>query len=151
MPVEYDSDDCSLRIGDGLGTVVTLGPGADPFNDGYDFVDFPATLLSDGLSATAIVRSIEGPSPMALSLFMDDLASEWKGLQFERTWESIEHHLTIEARSDSLGHLILTFVLREGHEVDAWSARVSVKVEPGEEMTQVAVAIRRLLRAGSGP
>ena len=148
MPVEYDGDDCSLRIGNGLGTVITFGPGADPFHDGYDFVDFPVTLSSDGLSATAIVRSVEGPSPMALSVFVDDLAAEWKGLQSERTWESIEHHLAIEARSDPVGHLILTVVLRESHQVDAWSARVSVKVEPGEEMTQVAAAVRRLLRAG---
>jgi hypothetical protein len=146
MPVEYDSEGLLLRIGDGLGTVVSFGPGSDPFQDGYDFVDFPVTLSSNGLSAMSIVRTIEGPSQMALSLFIDDLASDWKGLSFERRWESIEHHLTIEARSDSMGHLMLTCVLRESYEVDAWSARVTVKVEPGEEMMQIAAAVRRLLR-----
>ena len=146
MPVDYDAEESLLTIGDGLGTVVIFGPGRDPFHDGYDFVDFPVTLSSDGLSATTIVRSVEGPSQMALGLFMDDLASEWKGLQFERTWESIEHDLTIEVRSDPLGHLMLTFELRESHEADVWSARVTVKVEPGEEMAQVAAAARLLLR-----
>lgn len=144
--MDFDGEEFLLRIGDGFGTVVTLGPGADPFHDGYDFVDFPVTLSSDGLSATSSVRTVEGPSQMALSLFMDDLASEWKGLRFERTWESIEHDLTIEARSDPLGHLMLTFDLRESHEANGWSARVTVKVEPGQEMAQVAAAARRLLR-----
>ena len=84
---------------------------------------------------------------MALRAFMAGLALEWKGLPEQRTWESIEHDLTIHARPDSSGHVILTFTLRENYLADAWSATVTLKVEPGEEMAKAAGTIGKLLGA----
>jgi hypothetical protein len=148
--VEFSEEGPSLRIGDGLGSSITFRAGSEPFHDGYDFVDFPVSVSADGLAASTVVRSVEGPSPLALRLFMADIASEWKGLPEQRTWESIEHDLSIRARSDVAGHLVFTFILHENYQVSAWSASVTVNVEPGEEMSQVAAAIAHLLGGSSG-
>jgi hypothetical protein len=43
--------------------------------------------------------------------------------------------------------MLLTFVLRKSYMPDSWSVRATVKVEPGEEMSQLAAAIERLIPA----
>lgn len=145
MPVEENVEERWLRIGDLDGSHVIVGGGRDPFHDGYDFVDFPVTVSGDGLQAQATVRTIEGPSPIALTGFFQALADDWKGEHGEATWEAIEHGLSIVVSRDSFGHVLLTFELRESYRPHAWSAKVVVELEPGEEMSQVAQAVRRLL------
>jgi hypothetical protein len=55
--------------------------------------------------------------------------------------------MSIEVRRDSLGHLLLTFVLRESYMPNSWSVRATVQVEAGEEMSQLAAAVERLIPA----
>jgi hypothetical protein len=147
VPVEFVEEELTLQIGDGFGTSITFGPGAEHFKDGYDFVDVFVSVTAPRLQASTLVRSVEGDSPMALRAFMSGLATEWKGLPEPRTWESIEHDLTIHARPDASGHVILTFTVRENYLADAWTATVTLNVEPGEEMAGAAGAIERLLAA----
>ena len=49
--------------------------------------------------------------------------------------------MSIEVKRDSLGHVLLTSVLRESYVPDTWSVRATVQVEPGEEMSRLAAVI----------
>ena len=82
---------------------MTIGGGRDPFHDGYDFVDFPVTIIGEGLQAKSSVRTIEGLSLMRLTAFFDALADDWRGVRGEPTWDAIEHDLSIAVSRDSLG------------------------------------------------
>lgn len=82
---------------------------------------------------------------LPLRHFFRELADDWRGDRPERAWRSIENDLVIDARRDSLGHLYLTFVLRESYRPEAWQAQVTIQVEAGEEMASLAAATDRLL------
>jgi hypothetical protein len=43
-----------------------------------------------------------------------ELADEWNGIQPDRSWEAIEHGLSIDAHRGPLGRVLLIFSLREG-------------------------------------
>jgi hypothetical protein len=146
VPVEFDDQERYLRLGDVNDILVSVGEGVH-FSDGYDFVDFLVSVSGDGLAARSVVRSVEGASPQSLRAFFRELAADWKGTQGDRTWESIEHDLTIKASRDPLGHVILGFTLRESFLADAWQVRVIVCLEAGEEMAHAAVGMERVLGA----
>ena len=124
---------------------MTIGDGVAPFRDGYDFVDFPVSIVAESLSAKTVVRSAEGPNPTSLHRFLRELADDWKGTQPDRTWDAIEHDLSIDAHRDSLGHVLLTFSLRQSYQPDAWLVKVVVRVDAGEEMVTLAREVERLL------
>ena len=146
MPVEENLEERWLRIGEPSGLTITIGAGRDPFNDGLGFVDFPVSIVGEGIEAKVGVRSAEGVgSGATLTEFFEELAKDWKGEKGEPTWEAIEHHLGISVERDALGHVLLAFELRQSYRVEAWSVRVVVKVEPGEEMSKIAAGVRSLL------
>jgi hypothetical protein len=134
-----------IRLTGSSGATVIIGDGVEPFRDGYDFVDFLVSIEADGLIAKAPVRSVEGSSPRSLHRFLRELADDWKGEQPDRTWDAIEHGLTIETHRDSLGHVLLTFSLRASYQVDAWMARATVDLNAGEEMATLAREVEPLL------
>jgi hypothetical protein len=136
-----------VRILGPSGVSVTLGGDQDPLHEGYDFVDLPVSVAGQGLSATALVRTMEGSTGRGLVALFQALADDWRGDKQEVTWTAIEHGLRIDAKRDSVGHIFLTFELRENYGGDAWAARVVVSVEAGEEMGRLAGAVRRLLAA----
>jgi len=135
-----------IRLSGPTGASVVIGDGVEPFHDGYDFVDIWMSIVADGLTARTLVRSVEGASPLSLHRFLRELADDWKGELPDRQWEAIEHGLTIDARRDAVGHVLLTFSLRESYRPDAWLARVTVQLDAGEEMTSLATEVERLLR-----
>jgi hypothetical protein len=146
VPVEENVEERWLRIGEPSGVTITIGGGNDPFNDGLDFVDFPVSIVGEGLEAKTWVRSAERSSQgRTLAEFFEGLAEDWKGEKGEPAWEAIEHDMGISVERDSFGHVLLAFELRQSYRRNAWSVRVVVKVEPGEEMSQVAAGVRRLL------
>ena len=124
---------------------MVIGDAVQPFRDGYDFVDFPVSIVAAGLSAKTLVRSAEGASPTSLHRFLRELADDWKGAQPHRSWEAIEHGLSIDAHREPLGHVLLTFSLRESYRRDAWLVRVTVHLHAGEEMATLAREVERLL------
>ena len=142
MPVEESREEGWVRIWEPSGACVTFGV---PVHDEYDFVDFPVSIVGDGLSATASVRSMEGLTGRGLIALFQALADDWRGEKAEVSWTAIEHGLRIGTKRDSRGHVSLTFELRQNYRWDAWAARVVVTVEAGEEMGTLVAAVRRLL------
>ncbi len=135
-----------IRLSGPFGATIIIGEGVDPYSDGYDFVDFPVSILADGLSATTHVRSVEGDTSNSLHRFLQEIADDWKGTENRREWEAIEHDLTIEADRDSLGHVRLTFNLRESCNVGSWVVSATVQLDAGEEMATLAQEAKRMLR-----
>ena len=75
--------------------------------------------------------------------FLNEMASDWRGWQGERTYESLEHDLRLTAMHD--GHIQLVVQLRETSAADGWSATGPVHLDPGEEMTRAAQDVAALL------
>jgi hypothetical protein len=147
VPVEYDHEQQWVRMGEPSGTKIQIWGARHPFGDRYGFVDFAVGVVGDGLEAETLVHSLEhggGPSG-SLASFFGALAEDWRGLGGDTKWEAIEHGMTIEATRGPLGHVVLAFVLRQSYNPDAWSVRAVVKVEAGEEMSQLASAVARLV------
>ena len=134
-----DAEPDIVVLGDPDVGAVAFTNARDPFEDGYEFVDFTVRIDATGLSATTVVRSFE--TQQGLREFFGSLASDWRGWQGTRRWESIEHHLAIEATVDHHGHVALTFTLQRHYRPDAWSVTVTVSVDAGEEMTKLASRI----------
>jgi hypothetical protein len=126
---------------------VTIGGGRhSPLEDPYESVDLPVAIVDDGLRTESLVTTIEGPGgPMSLTAFFEALAADWRGKKGELTWKAIEHDLAITAKRDDFGHVLLGFERRSRRLEDTWSVRATVRVEPGEEMSAIAAALRRLL------
>ncbi len=143
--MEENAEEGWVRIWEPTGVSVTLGGDPAPVHQEYDFVDFPVSVMGEGLSATALVRTMEGSTGRGLVALFQVLADDWRGVQEEVAWTAIEHGLRIDAKRDSVGHVSLTFELRENYRWDAWAAKVVVTVEAGEEMSGLAAAVRRLL------
>jgi hypothetical protein len=122
---------------------VLLRDASDPFRDGYDFVDFVTEVHGPGLEASSFVRSVEGSQ--GLAAFVWSLAADWRGWEGVRTWEAIEHDLTLEARHDPLGHVALRATLRHSWKPDAWQATVEIAVEAGEELRRLAEEVTEFL------
>ncbi len=135
----------AIRLTGPSGVTVIIGDGVAPFRDGYDFVDFRVSIVARGMRADALVRSAEGASPKSLHRFLRELAEDWKGAQPDSSWEAIEHGLSIDAHREPLGHVLLTFSLRESYRHDAWLVRVTVQLDAGEEMATLAREVERLL------
>jgi hypothetical protein len=145
VPVEETGDERWVRIWGPSGVSVTLGGDPGPVHEEYDFVDLPVSVAGQGLGATTLVRTMEGSTGRGLIALFQALADDWRGDKKEVTWTAIEHGLRVDAKRDSVGHVFLTFELRENYQQDAWAARVVVSVEAGEEMSRLAGAVRRVL------
>lgn len=140
------------------GTVISIGEGrrSHPYDPSLHFEvsiacesrslsGLRGAWSSDELSAAVLVYdcSLDGP-PFAG--FVRELAEDWQGQQGDRTWESCERELQLDARRDAGGLVRLTFTLRNLFlQSEIWSARATVPIEPGEEMNQTAQAIERLV------
>ena len=110
-------------------------------DDPYAGSSFVVELHSDGLEAIRYVSMFNFEWD-ALANFFSDLASSWRGWEGEKSWESVEHHLRITAVSDSLGHCLLTFTLRDGPKY-TWKTVVSgFKIDAGEDMAALAREMR---------
>jgi hypothetical protein len=131
-------------IGDPDVAAVAFTNPRDPFEDGYELVDFTVEIAAPGLSATSVVRTFE--TQRGLRDFFGSLAADWRGWQGTRRWESIEHDLTVEATVDHHGHVALTFILQRDYRPDAWFVTVTVSVDAGEAMTKLASRIGAFLR-----
>ena len=96
-----------------------------------------------GLDASLRVPAHYATGFDELAAFVSGLASDWRGWQGERTYESLEHDLRLTATHD--GHIRLLVQLRETSVPDGWSATGVVQLDPGEEMTRAAQDVAALL------
>ena len=94
-----------------------------------------------GLQATKDVWDFDGWS--GLLSFFEGLASNWRGWDGEKTFDSIEGDLTLTAKHD--GHVRIAFELREYAGATPWTAKGDLTLDPGEELTAAAQSLRDLL------
>ena len=107
-------------------------------------------LADSGLHARGVV-DIQCPDSgrdTDLAEFFQELAGSWRGWAGARTWRSLCGCLRLEATHDGVGHVSLAATLAPLYE--AWSARVVVQVEAGEQISQLAADLREQSRDGQG-
>jgi Family of unknown function (DUF6228) len=102
-----------------------------------------ARLRVHGLDASMRVSSHYATGFDELVAFFHGLASDWRGWQGERTYESLEHDLRLTATHD--GHVRMAVQLRQSSFPDGWSAAAVIRLDPGEEMTRAADDVAALL------
>lgn len=146
MPIEENIEEQWVKVGGPSETTVQIWGTRLPGLDSYGFGDFAVAIEGDGVSAERLVKTMEAGNH-SIRAFFRGLAEDWKGERGDPKWDAVEHGMSIQVRRDSLGHVLLTFVLRESYMPDTWSVQATVRVEPGEEMSQLASAIERLIPA----
>ncbi len=102
-----------------------------------------ARLRVAGLDARLRVSAHYATGFDELTGFFGVLASEWRGWQGERAYESLERELRLTATHD--GHVRLAVQLRQSTVADGWLAAAVLRLDPGEEMTRVAADVTALL------
>jgi Family of unknown function (DUF6228) len=116
----------------------TLHRPIDTYGDGYIWT-VRAQISDYGMSAVTSAK-LDGDGS-DLGAFFQLLADGWRGWEGARTWRSLDGEMEIDARHDGRGHVAIGVTLRYGEPsfaADAWSARVVLAVEGGEEMARLA-------------
>jgi len=108
------------------GSVVTLNP----------------HLLTDGLSAQRVVDRNYASGFADLLHFFERLAKDWRGWRGERSFSSLEGDLRLVATHDG-GHVQLQVTVVDW--VEGWTSRAPVRLEPGEQLSQVVRSPRLIL------
>jgi hypothetical protein len=80
-----------------------------------------------------------------LIAYLDDLAEHWQGWNSERTYRSLEGDLTLNARHDESGHVVLDVELKRSHPPNEWSAKGQIVTDPGAQMAEAAAAAHVVL------
>jgi hypothetical protein len=137
----------AVLIGDPDGNVVEIRGPVYRWTDGYPFVDFTVKLKSEQMCASRIVRIANTPT-MNVAGFFAELADDWRGVTPRRTWQSLEHEMSIDVERDSFGHLFLPFTLRDHRDRRSeWEASVTVDVEAGEQADRLRRDLDAFFRA----
>jgi hypothetical protein len=91
---------------------------------------------------------LEGQTPRTLRDFLAWLALDWRGWPGTRTWTAMENETTLEAAHDGTRHVQIAVTLRRAwrtHDPDAWSARIVLSLEAGEQLSELARAADQFL------
>jgi Family of unknown function (DUF6228) len=102
-------------------------------------------LRTPGLDAAVRICARYATGFDELVAFFGELADGWRGLQGERTYESLEHDLRFTAVHD--GHVRLSICLQQTSTPSGWSASAVIQLGPGEELIQAAADLAALLWA----
>jgi hypothetical protein len=127
-------------------SVWMLHPPTDPWGDGYVAV-MRVELHDSGLDACTEVDLSWPPdgTDQDLIIFLQSLVDDWRGWTGERKWRSMDAKMWIDAHHDGTGHVTLGATLHEdSSSPDAWSVRVTVTLEAGEQMSQLVADLRAL-------
>jgi hypothetical protein len=81
-----------------------------------------------------------------LDSFLASLAADWQGWEGTRTWNTLEHGMSIEANHEG-NRVELLFIVRPGLERDKWEVRLPIRVAPGESLSRLAKASVTLFKA----
>jgi uncharacterized protein DUF6228 len=118
----------------------------DPYGDGHVHTML-VEVGDEGLTAGGH-STFEGRTSENLRDFLAGLAKDWRGWQGARTWTSMEGEMTLEASHDGLGHVTIAVTLRRAErpgDPDAWSARIVLTLEAGEELHRLAAGTEHSL------
>ena len=138
----------AVRIGAGDEYLRLAPDGADGALGDY----LTAELRSGGAgSLTATKRIYGGYSGGFADLvsYFAELEARWRGWQGERSWESLEHDLRLDARH-AHGNVQVRVTLRAeraGWGNDGWTATADLTVEPGEQLSAISRALASLANA----
>jgi hypothetical protein len=119
----------------------------DLYGDGYVHTVL-VELRDEPLSARGAV-TFEGRSPENLRDFLVGLEEDWQGWPAVRSWTSMEGEMMLEASHDGRSSVRIAVTLRRPertYDLDAWSARIVLTLEAGEELRQLADAATVVLR-----
>jgi hypothetical protein len=98
-------------------------------------------LRAKTMSASRRVHALEFTD---LAEFFDGLAADWRGWSGSRAWRSLEGDLGITA--EHRRHVRLRVALRGDPSGSDWRVAVTIELDPGEELANVAADIRALVR-----
>ncbi|WP_330290712.1 DUF6228 family protein [Streptomyces sp. NBC_00576] len=110
-----------------------------------DAVYFAVELRAPGLTARVddVVAWAWGSG---LALFLEALASDFRGWNGERSWGSDDTDLAVSAVFRTGGYVGLTWTLCPWPAASGgWAASVTTWLEAGEQMTSLAADVRRFL------
>ncbi len=103
------------------------------------------TVTLEGLDLRATRRVYEGFT--SLARYFNELATDWRGWNGSRCYESIEGDLRIQATHD--GHVNLRVLLREPAVPTGWCVEAELRLDAGEALNAAAADIAHLVRARS--
>ena len=117
-----------------------------PHADDEPLPVWEARLTGDGLNATRICPEA-GWEPQLLWQFFTDLATDWRGWDGERTWQSEEVELRLTAVHDKTNTVTIAVELQDGAP-PRWKLTAHLELDPGAFQTLAADA-KRLSRPRS--
>jgi len=109
-----------------------------------DFGTIAVRIEAPGITCDHGALSVRGDG---LDVFLASLAADWRGWKGTRTWDALEHGMTIEATHRG-SRVELLFIVRRDYEADAWQLRVPVLVAPGESLSRLATSATQLFDLG---
>ena len=130
MTAMGDSPDIEFRSDETEDAVLRLG--YHPYDS--DFGSLTVSIRAGGLTYDESALSAHGDG---LDTFLASLAEDWRGWDGTRTWDALEHGMTIEATHHG-SRVELLFIVRRDYKPDAWQARFPVFVAPGESLSRLA-------------
>ena len=137
-PSWHDGMVDDVRLGYGPEGMFTLD---DPQrSDDGELWSVVATLEVEGLRATKRVSVHYATYMDELIAYLHDLAEHWQGWNSAKTYQSLEGDLTLNARHDGSGHVVLDVELKRNHPPNEWSAKGQIVTDPGAQMAEAAAA-----------
>jgi hypothetical protein len=99
------------------------------------------------LRANATVSAYMAPH---LGEYFESMAAEWAGWKGTKDWSSLEGEFTLSAKSDSTGHVTLSYFLRPPYTGFHWELKGALELEAGQLSAiaqEVGAAWRGMLSA----
>jgi len=103
-------------------------------------VSIEATLITPGLEARQVVYQHYASGFDDLIDFFAGLEHEWRGWDGAKAFRSLENDLLLEASHD--GHVWLVVQLRPSPIDAGWSATATIRLDPGEQLSQLVANLR---------
>ncbi|QSR29690.1 hypothetical protein CFI00_04055 [Nocardioides sp. S5] len=120
------------------------------FSDPDDASEAPAhhlsvTIAGPDLRASRQVYEGYDEGFTSLARYFADLATNWRGWNGSRDYESVEGDLRIQADHD--GHVNLHVLLWESTVPGGWKVEAEIRLDAGEALTAAAKDLAALVRA----
>lgn len=110
---------------------------------------FAVCLHADGLDARIGEVSVTPWDNSGLTSFMDGLVADFRGWVGTRSWAV--SHFKLTAAFHSGGHVELCWTIRPWITHNDWEASLTTWIEGGQQMTELAAAIRAFLTGTHPP